>query len=245
MAVFNVTIGSYTNLPASQIGDITIYLDHNETHIFTEANFTTETSPQYSDPEGDQMSQIKITALPSVGVLYLDVIAVLLDDLIDVTDINNSLLTYVADAGTTTAHTDSMTFDVVDSGSLTEAGLTGTVNYVISDAINLPPNIVGDGSATIDYGATLVFTGAMFTSGTTPAYSDPEGDNPAAVKILTLPDVGILYYNSVPVYINQVITIANIDAGLLTYVSDLVDTDGDSQTFTFAVSDTGSSQFTE
>ncbi|MGK2864897.1 MAG: hypothetical protein ACSLE0_23395 [Chitinophagaceae bacterium] len=242
MAIFTVTIGTYISLPPSQIGDNTIYINYNETYVFTEADFTTNTIPQYVDPEGDAVSTVKIIGLPSVDLLWFG-LPVILNDEIPLADIINGDLTYVGDIAEIAGYSDTFTFDIADVGSLTYSGLTGNIYIIAAEAINLPPDIVGDGSATIDYGATLIFTSAMFTTGTTPVYSDPEGDNPKEVKILTLPNVGILYYNGIPVVINQVITVANIDLGLLTYVSDLVDVDGDSQSFTFAVSDVGSGQF--
>ena len=83
------------------------------------------------------------------------------------------------------------------------------------------------------------------STATVPAYSDPEGDNPSELKILTLPTLGEILYEGIPAVNNLIITMANIDAGKLTYVPDLADIDGDLQGFTFAVSDAGSNIFVE
>lgn len=243
MATFNVTIGAYVNQPPTQIGNNSINMEHNATYVFTLSEFI-DTVPPYSDPEGDAPSLIKITTLPTVDLL-LSGVPVTLNQEIDVADINSNLLTYIADAGITTEYDDAFEFDIADTGSLTFPGLVGVMNIYVGEAVNLPPSEVGDGAATVDYGETLIFTSAMFTTGTTPVYVDPEGDNPQAVKILTLPNLGIIYYNGIPVTANQIISVADIDSGLLTYTPDNADTDGDVQGFTFAVSDVGSGEFVE
>ena len=108
--------------------------------------------------------------------------------------------------------------------------------------VNLPPSTVGDYEITVDNRATTVLTLAMFTSLATPAYADPEGDAPAAVRIDTLPVDGVLKLSGVDVTAGQIILVADINAGNLTYVSpnqDAIDTD----TFNFSISDTGSGLF--
>lgn len=245
MAVFTVTINSYDNLPPNQIGNKEIGLTYNQTYIFAETDFT-ETVPSYSDPEGDSVSIVKIVTIPTQGVLYLSGVPVVALDEIPIVSITGGLLTYEADAANENGYTNSeLTFDLADSGSSTFSGLTpGIITFIVEAKDNEPPTI-GDGSATIDYGETLVFTRVMFTSSTTPPYSDPEGDAAGLLKILTLPLLGDILLDGVPVTINQVISFTDIDAGLLTYVPDLADTDGDLQGFTFAIADEGSGIFVE
>lgn len=245
MALFTVTIGAYANQPPSQLGTRTLILDYNELYTFSLTDFTA-TVPVYQDPEGDGVAFVKITQLPATtGDLTYNAITVTLNQEITAADITSGLLKYQCDPAELNGYVDNFKFDIQDTGSGLYSGLfTGLVDIKVGEDVNDPPNVVGDGTATIDYGETLVFTSAMFTTGTTPVYSDPEGDNPAAVKILTLPALGLLLYNGTAVSVNQIITVADIDAGLLTYVPDLADIDGDSQLFTFAVSDTGSGGFT-
>jgi hypothetical protein len=243
MATFNVTIGAYVNQAPSQLGNNTINIDFNETFVFTSSIFT-DTTPAYSDPEGDAPSLVKITSLPTYN-LILSATPVILNQEITIADIVAGNLSYTGDISETAGYSDTFTFDIADVGSSTFAGLTGNIFINAGEAINLPPSEVGDGAATVDYGETLVFTSAMFTTSTVPIYADPEGDNPQAVKILTLPNLGIIYYNGIPVTANQIIQVGDIDAGLLTYTPDNADTDGDVQGFTFAVSDVGSGEFVE
>lgn len=116
-----------------------------------------------------------------------------------------------------------------------------TVNVTAYE--NQPPSSVGDGSSTIDYGETLVYTRAMLTSALSPAYSDPEGDPADKLKIITLPGKGKLKLNGVDVIINQIIDFTDIDNSLLTYVPDNGTTASYSPTFEFQIADTGSGIF--
>jgi hypothetical protein len=243
MANFAININAAVNNPPSQLGTFTLPLDYNETHVFTVANFTTETIPPYVDPEGDGVQTVRITSLPSTGALRLSTVAVTLNQDIAVADITAGNLDYVADAGTTTEYSENFTFDIADTGSGTLSGLVGTVSITVAAEVNQPPSVVGDGSETIDYGASLVFTRAMFTTATTPPYSDPEGDAALNLRVTSLPVDGTLQLNGTPVAINQIISFADIDAGLFVYVSDLADTDGDLETFTFEIADAGSGIF--
>jgi hypothetical protein len=243
MASFAININAYGNLPPTQLGTLNLALNHNQAYIFTVANFTTETIPPYSDPEGDAASLIKITTLPTTGVLALNSIAVTLNQEITVADINSNLLVYTADVATLTTYSESFQFDIADIGSGVFPGLTGNISISVAAKVNLPPTAVGDGSETIDYGETLVFTRAMFTTNTTPPYADPEGDAALDLKITQLPGEGKIKLNGVNVTTNQIVPFSSIDAGLLTYVPDLIDTDGDLETFLFQISDAGSGQF--
>ena len=89
-----------------------------------------------------------------------------------------------------------------------------------------------------------IFSGADFTTGTTPQYNDPEGDSPYSIKILSLPAKGSLKLDNVDVQVNQEILISEVDAGYLVYVPDLSEESGLTLDFDFAVSDNGSKQFT-
>lgn len=247
MAIFNVTIGAYGNLPPTRLGVRTIKVLFGNVYTFLLTDFT-DTVPTYQDPEGDPPAIIKILSLPVSGGLLYNGIAVVLDQEINAANIG--LLTFSTIINNSPSTTRSFYFDIADTGSnqftnfLGGSG-AGQINIKIGKDSNLPPSEVGDGEASIDYSETLVFTGAMFTTDTVPPYADPEGDPPSSIKILTLPFLGQIFYNGIPVVINQIISISDINLGLLTYVPDNADTDGDIQNFTFAVADTGSGQFVE
>lgn len=109
---------------------------------------------------------------------------------------------------------------------------------------NLPPSQVGDNAKSTNYGVSYTFTVGDFTDGTTPAYSDPEGDTPAQLKILTIPSTGAVELSGTPVTPNQIIPFyPDISSGLLKYDPDNGTTTEYDDPFTFEVSDSGSGQF--
>lgn len=112
-----------------------------------------------------------------------------------------------------------------------------------NEYVNQPPSQVGNGSASTNYGNTYIFTVDDFTTLTTPVYSDPEGDTAANLRVLSLPSVGELQYNSNPVTLNQIISFVDISNGLFTYVPDNGTTTVYNDTFNFEISDSGSGQF--
>lgn len=119
----------------------------------------------------------------------------------------------------------------------------GTFTINSGAYVNQAPSSVGDYSIKVLNRATTVLTLDMFTTLTTPAYADPEGDLPQSVRIDTLPGDGVLKLSGANVTAGQIILVADINAGNLTYESpdqDALDTD----TFDFSVSDVGSGMFT-
>lgn len=248
MAQFTVTLNAKINLPPSAIGVNTIIIeDPDSTHVILVEDVTLDTSPPYTDPEGDGPLNLKVTKLPLAGrgVLYFNAIPVTLNQEISFVDINSGLLTF-APVNYLGQYEEYFEFDISDTGSGQYSGLsTGQLRLYVGEVINLPPSEVGDGSATIEYATTLTFTRVMFTSGTTPPYADPEGDAAYQLKVLSLPVDGLLKLNNINVVINQVINFTDIDAGLFTYVSSLSDIDGDIESFSFSIADEGSNIFVE
>lgn len=240
MAVFNITVQAKGNLPPSQIGDNFIkILGTGDPYRLRLEDFTTETNPIYIDPENDPVSLVKITTLVDTGGLELDSVPVVLNQEITVLDIGEGLLRYLPLISANYMAT--FSFDLADEGSNTFSGLTpGVISIKVAEQENLPPSVVDDGSTTVAYAETVIFTGAMFQNN----YADPEADPAFELKILTLPVLGALMFDGEPMVINQVILFEDIDNDLFTYIPDLVDIDGDLQTFTFAIADSGSGQFT-
>lgn len=241
MATFTITISSYDNLPPNQIGDNTINIQYPDSYTFTSDDFTINTIPEYSDPEGDAALAIKILSLPTANTLNYNGTPVQINDEILLADIG--LLVYTPDVSDASGGNDLFTFDVKDSGSNTYSGLIGNFNIVIIASENQPPTSVGDNELTIDYGEVLTFTRDMFTTQTTPPYSDPEGDAALNLRITSLAVDGLIKLNGVNITINQVIPFSDIDAGLLKFYPNALDTDGDVETFTFEIADAGSGEF--
>ena len=244
MALFTIATTPFANAAPSAVGSQTIEIAHGATHVFTLANFTTETIPPYADPEGDAVSKVRIeTILETNGQLFLSAVAVVATDEIDVADIVAGNLTWVDDSTNALAHTANFTFKISDVGSSIFSTDIGTMGIGVLAEANLPPTAVGDRSETVNYAAQLVFTSAMFTTLTTPAYSDPESDAADLLKITGLPTLGVIELNGVPVVLNQIITFVDIAAGNLTFSGDLADLSPVNSTFNFAIADAGSGIF--
>jgi hypothetical protein len=246
MALITVTNDIFDNLPPSAIGDNTINVAYTATHVFTAANFTTETSPAFSDPEGDSVLNLKIVTVPTLGTIELSAVTQIAGDIVPWADVVAGNLTYVQDVQTTAYNDSDMTFDLMDDGSNQYSGLTpGIITYVVAGYINLPPNNVGDETLNLTWNEHYIFTRADFTTNTTPPYSDPEADAEQNLKILSvMPSVeGFLKYNGTQVIVNQVISFVDIDAGLLEYSPLPINTGGLLTNFTFAISDVGSGNY--
>ena len=253
MASFTITSGGKTNLPPTQIGDKAISLANGASHIFTVPNFSTETTPQYVDPEGDSVSKVKVLTLSLVdSTLELNSVTVTVNQEIDAADITSGLLVLEDDGTNASGHVEGFTFTLSDSGSNQFSAETGSMTMKIAEVVNQPA-VVGDGAATIGYGETLVFTRIMFTTQTNPPYSDPEGDAALLLKITALPPIdpnakaGQVYgikLNGTAIQVNDIINFSDIDLGLLTYVSDTTSFDSLNADFSFEIADAGSGIFT-
>ena len=122
MATFSIDVAGRINEPAT-VGDASQSTAYSTTIVFTRAMFTTATTPPYNDPEGDAAATLKITSLPATGEIQLDGSPILVNDEFDFTTvIDAGRLTYVPDAGTTTAYVDPFSFEIADAGSGQFAG---------------------------------------------------------------------------------------------------------------------------
>lgn len=245
--LYTITNTGSTNARPSAIGANTISVSFEGEHIFTVANFTTETTPPYEDPEDDALSYIKILTLPLHGELQVDTVAISAGTIVSAGVIAAGNLKYVAqNPGSAFAETlPAFAFDVADVGSNTLSALTeGVITMSVADEINLPPSNVGDNTINGAYGTTVVFTAADFTANTTPPYSDPEGDAAYKVKITTLPPSGVLSFNGSPVIANQEILLSSVDSGYLVFNQDISVKGSQIIDFNFSISDIGSEQFT-
>jgi hypothetical protein len=117
----------------------------------------------------------------------------------------------------------------------------GTFTINSGSYVNQPPT-VGNKTITVLNRAVTPLTLDMFTTTTTPAYSDPEGDAAKSVRIDSLPVDGILTLNGVAVTAGQVILVADILSNNLVYTSPNQNA-LDNDVFAFSVSDEGSGLF--
>lgn len=244
--IYTLTNSGLTNGRPTQIGANTISIANRISHVFTIANFTTETVPVYEDPEDDAMSYVKILTLPNNGgSIELNGVAMVAGDLATVGEISTGNLIYIYD-DIDTQYSDVFTFDVADVGSNSLSGeATGIFTMEVASKENLPPDSVGNNTIPLNYGDSYTFTAADFTSNTTPAYNDPEGDAAGLLKILDLPVDGNLWFNGSLVIANQEVSFTEITAGYLIYIPDAGITTTQSLEFNFSIADEGSGIFVQ
>jgi len=242
MALFTITVNKSVNLPPNQIGNNTnsVINYENLEYTFLLSNFTTDTIPVYSDPEGDDVYKLKITSLPGIGKLLYNDIDVEVND--EIIASNISLLVYEIDQSVTTGYSFNFTFNLSDTGSENYfTGSNASYKADVTAIMNQAPSSVGNKTFTISDNEIVVFTVENFTTETTPTYADPEGDPANKLKITSLPSTGIINLNSIPVNINQIILFNEIKDGELTYTPD--DSAPYNMTFNFKIADLGSGIF--
>jgi hypothetical protein len=117
MANFTINVNESVNEPPV-VGDGERTANYGEEVTLVRADFTTNTTPPYSDPEGDAPLTLRIDSLPPGGVLKLNGVDVVVNQEIDfITEIDNNLLTYTPDLNSTEAHSVVFQFAIADAGS--------------------------------------------------------------------------------------------------------------------------------
>lgn len=122
MATMTINVNQYVNLPPDAIGDNELTTANRQILVFTQTDFTTNTTPPYDDPEGDGPYKLKVKTLPSQGLLKLNNVNVVVNQEILFTQINSGLLTFVP-TDTNAAFTVDFDFDISDLGSQQFSGL--------------------------------------------------------------------------------------------------------------------------
>jgi hypothetical protein len=240
MGILTLNISIQDNQPPNSSGWLSISLAFNSTHIFTVANFTTETTPPYADPEGDAFKLIKITSIPSQGVLKINGVVASVNDEVTSAQLAANELTYESDGADNDGYSNSeMEFLVSDIGSNLFNTSPNSVLFSVSGSVNLPPTSVGDGEQNIIVGSITTFTRVMLTSQLNPPYEDPESNPAENLLVVSVPNFGLLKLNGVIVVDGQIISFTDIDSGLLTYTNEGIP-ENSTEGFSFKISDTGS-----
>jgi len=238
--IISITTSSHSNSRPSSIGSNSIEINYGVTYTFSVNDFTTDTVPAYADPEGDQLSYVYISTLPSFGRLIVNQVDVEIGDEISSGDISTGNFTYTPDNLVEDETVVAFSFDIADQGSETVSGLSnGVMTILINELPNGSPTSIDDNAVSASYAETIVFQPLDFQLG----YSDPEGDAAYSIKVLDLPSSGQLELDGVAVSVNQEILFTEIAAGYLTHVPDTNVTTAVSYTFNFAISDAGSKEF--
>lgn len=231
----NISLNTGSIIPYVDDNNVTILRNYIFKYLDFTKNFTTSDN---SDP-----NKVRIVTLPTQGIIQFDNNPVTINFEFDIININK--LVYIL-TNKTSPIIESFKFQTSNNNINTYFSNMATFTFNIDAYVNLPPTAVGDNSITIDNASTYTFTAADFTTATTPAYSDPEGDSAANLKVLTLPDDGTLQFNNVDVTLNQIIPFegaTSITSGALKYIASQSNTNADVENFNFEISDSGSNTF--
>lgn len=207
-------------------------------HIFKMSEFIED----YFDEEDDKPCKVLITSLPEKGI-FLYKGEIITDSPIEIESCDIPSLIYKVTDGQ--FGMDQFTFKIIDSNINNPKPSNMAIFRInVGERPNQPPSQVGDNTVNTAYNTPITISQDMLTTGTTPPYADPENDPAYMLKILSLPSEGTLKFNNTNVTVNQVIPFSGISTGGLTYSPNGSNIEAHSIQFTFAISDTGSQQFT-
>jgi len=204
-----------TNINDAPSGaNTTVGVAVNNAYAFSLADFGFSDA---SDASPNSLQAVKVSALPTVGSLTNNGVAVTAGQFVSAADINAGLLRFTPAVNATGVGYATFTFQLQDNGGTANGGidLDPTPNSITVNVTPVNHAPVGvDKTITMLEGAVYAFVASDF------GFSDPN-DTPAntqlAVRISTLPVAGILTNNGVGVSAGQNISLASINAGLLRY----------------------------
>ena len=199
-----INVGPVNDPPVGD--DNTVVTNEDIPYVFTAADF----SVNYSDPESDPLSRIRITSLESAGDLLFNGSPVTINQVINITDINGGQLTFAPASNQSGSPYDSFDFEVGDATAFSNTDYTITINVT---PLNDPPS-GDDNTVATNEDVIYTFSVADFTVN----YADAESDPFAEIRITSLESVGSLLLGGTPVALNDVITSAQLAANQLTFV---------------------------
>ncbi|NJN77139.1 MAG: T9SS type A sorting domain-containing protein [Saprospiraceae bacterium] len=179
----NTSVFVPNNVPTS--ADVTMMFNQDELYAFDAADFP------FNDLNASQsLSKIKITALPSNGVMYYNNAVVQPNLQINANDLNN--LIYQPQAGQYGTNFDNFQFQVSDGIDFSVAAYTFTFD------VNALPTTVQT-TVVIDPNTNYIFNVNDFT------FNDPDGGSFQELEIVSLPTKGQVKLNGTNVTANQII----------------------------------------
>lgn len=181
--IINVSSGN----SAPVISSFSKVTSKNQILSFSISDFTNA----YTDADNNALVKIKITELPSKGELFLDNVLVTLNQQINRLDLDKLTYRPIYDY----FGTDSFQWDAFDG--YVYASAPAQVNLTILLGNQAP--IVYDVNKNVNENTTLNFTITDFAD----AYTDADSDELAKIIIISLPNNGTLFFDSIPVTVNQ------------------------------------------
>ena len=243
MAVMSISVGARANQPPSQSGYLLVNIESGNSHVFSFNNFTIDTVPPYSDPEGDEMEAVKIISIPFKGLLKKGGVILAEEDSITKSELDSGQLVYETNIGDEGYEDSFASFVVSDVGSSIFTSSPKQIYITVTKTVNQQPSQVGDNEVQIEIGSEFTFTRASLTTDLNPPYLDPEGNPAYQLRLDSLPAKGKLLLSGVECYSGQIIDFSDIDLGLFKY-NDPTELGSEESSFNFSVSDSVSQKFT-
>lgn len=177
---------------------------------FVIADFTTD----FADVDGDSFGNVIIKTLPANGTLTYNLLPVTVNQTIAKSSIGSLIYTRSVD----TAYGTSFTFAIFDDNQ-NPAQSSAVAMTVTVEAVNAVA-VIGDNTIYPANRVETILTLAMFTTDTTLAYSDAEGDLLDAIRIveISLENQGTYYIEGVAISVGDVITREQMNAGNFKHV---------------------------
>ena len=200
----DVTAAPVTNTAPTAVHK-TVTTGVGTAYTFTAADFG------FMDADaGDTLASVKIVTVPDEGTLALDGTAVALNDVVIKAQIDGGMLIFTPVAGASGTGYASFTFKVSDGTADSASAYTMTID--VTDAGTNTAPTADHNTVTTGAGTAYTFEADDF------GFADMDtGDTLASVKIVTVPDEGTLALNGPDVTLNQVVTTAQIDGGMLIF----------------------------
>lgn len=212
----SISVNDLNDAPTAASSTVTT--NEDTTYTFTAADFN------FSDEDGDTLSQIRITSVETAGSLQLSGMDVTLNQVISKADIDAGNLSFTPAPDANGAAHDSFDFEVHDGTTYSASSYTLTVDVT---AVNDEESLDTNAGLTLDEGATTTITSALL------ATSDIEQ---AAGQIVytvdAAPGSGTLRLSGVALGVNDTFTQDDIDNNRVTYVHDGSETIADAFDFT-------------
>ncbi|MEM7425832.1 MAG: tandem-95 repeat protein, partial [Pseudomonadota bacterium] len=228
-----ITINPVSDAP--QGTDNTLTINEDTAHTFSAADFG------FSDPDDapapDNFTGVKITTLPTDGTLTLNGGAVTAGQVVTAPELAANQLVFTPDADENGTGYAALTFQVQDDGANpgeTEDQSPNTITFDVTPVSDAPEG--ADNTLTINEDTAHTFVAADF------GFSDPKdtpADNFTGIKIVSGSGSGALTLNGSPVGADQVVAIADINAGLLVFTPGTDENGTGYASYTFQVQDDG------
>jgi hypothetical protein len=208
----DVTIPDTSNntAPTITVGSVTVGADDNTYSVFVIGDFTNS----FADVDGDGIGDVIIKTLPANGTLTYNLINVTINQVIPKESIGSLVYT----RNSTLGYSTNFNYAVYDDNQNPLQSNTVQMAIEVIAASNQPATI-GDNTIYSDNREVTILTLAMFTSGLTAPYSDPESDLIDAIRIddISSTNVGVFKLDGAPISEGDIITREQLSANSFTH----------------------------